>query len=276
MTIQRSLSSQEVKQSTLFLIATPIGNQQELSFRSIQVLKKVHHILCEDTRKTQLLLKKNGIVSKKLISYHRFNEQQQLKTCWKLLQDQQDLVLVSDAGTPVIADPGARLVRWVQQNHFRIEPVGSSCAAVTAFMCSGIISNSFYFVGFLPRTNFQRMKYFKKLSKLQVPIIFYESPKRIMFCINNIVQLFPHAELFVAKDIAKNHQTFIWGDSYEVQQDMQQVVLKGEFTVVMVFHQWVDKTIERKQTKKILESYQIAPQISNKIIQDMIKAQLLK
>lgn len=81
MTIQRPLSPQEVKQSTLFLIPTPIGHQQELSFGSIRVLKKVHHILCEDTRKTQLLFKKNGIVSKKLISYHRFNEQQQLKTC---------------------------------------------------------------------------------------------------------------------------------------------------------------------------------------------------
>src|SRR3989338_5264724 len=164
---------------TLYIVATPIGNLGDISFRAIEVLKSVNHVLCEDTRVTRVLLDHYGITTP-TISYHQHSEEKKVRKIRELLEEGKNLALVTDAGTPGISDPGNKLVEFlVRSSEFGVIPIPGVSAVVTALSISGFPTDKFIFLGFPPHKK-GRKTFFKNISKIEDTVVFYESKHRIL------------------------------------------------------------------------------------------------
>jgi len=222
----------EVSPGTLFIIATPIGNLEDITFRAVNVLKTVDLIAAEDTRRTRILLNAYSI-SASLTSYHDHNKERQGKRLLKKLLSGQSIALVSDAGTPGISDPGYYLVNLAIQNDIIVTPVPGVSAIITALSVSGLPSDRFSFEGFLPKKVNLRRKYIHKLINEERTIILYESPHRIMATLQDFLEICGERWIVVARELTKVYEEIVRGPLSGVLKKLNEKKRKGEFTILV-------------------------------------------
>ncbi len=217
----------------LYVVATPIGNLQDITLRALDVLGSVDIIAAEDTRKTGRLLKNRGIQGR-FISYHEHNEQQRCPLLIKKLESGLSVAIVSNAGTPSISDPGFRLVQSAIERNIKIIPIPGAAAVVTALSASGLPSDGFVFIGFLARKKGQRAKKLKTLQNVPWTLIFYESPKRITRLIDDILTLLGDRSAVLAREMTKRHEEFVRGRLSDLLQNLnERSNIKGECTLLV-------------------------------------------
>jgi len=221
--------------ATLYIVATPIGNLDDMSLRAIEVLKKVHRIAAEDTRHSRRLLQHYGIDTS-MLSLHEHNEQHAAEGVIRLLLQGKSMALISDAGTPLISDPGFSLVRACREHGIRVSPVPGSSALIAALSVSGLPTDRFRFEGFLPRTQATRISKLEALKKESATLVFYESSHRIAHSLEALVQVFGgERSACVARELTKQYEDVFHGSLDElgkrVQEDENRQ--KGEFVLVV-------------------------------------------
>ena len=237
----------------LYIVATPIGNIGDISVRAREVLQDVHKIAAEDTRHSKPLLQKLGIDTK-LISYHDFsNEAVALGIIDELLQG-NSIALVSDAGTPLISDPGYKLVSLARQSGISVLPIPGASSVTAALSVSGLATDRFAFEGFLPKKPGARQKLLRDLKKEERTVVFFESTHRIVDCLRDMSKIFPVGkQVFVAREISKKFETHFLGSASEclqwVESDKDQQ--KGEF--VLVFQGSKESEIEAARQEAALK-----------------------
>lgn len=217
----------------LYIIATPIGNLQDISARALETLKGVDYILCEDTRHTQKLLSFYNI-SKKLVSYHQHSDQRKINHILDLLKEGNDIALVSDAGTPGISDPGNRLINLAIEeiDELVVVPIPGPCALITALSVSGFATDRFIFYGFIPQKK-GRQKMLEQITKDSLASVFYESNHRIYKTINALRELNLEKKIVVCRELTKKFETIYRGTAEDILPLMKGNNIKGEFVVVV-------------------------------------------
>ncbi|MFZ2208661.1 MAG: 16S rRNA (cytidine(1402)-2'-O)-methyltransferase [Porticoccaceae bacterium] len=201
---------------TLYVVATPIGNLADMVPRALDILKTVALVAAEDTRHSGRLLRHFGIATR-LVSYHDRGEADQGEAVLAALADGRDVALISDAGTPLISDPGYRLVRAARAAGFAVSPVPGACAAVAALSVAGLPSDRFVFEGFLPARAGERLRRLEALAQEPRTLIFYEAPHRIQETLADIATVFgAERELVLGREISKAFETFLTGSAAEV------------------------------------------------------------
>jgi 16S rRNA (cytidine1402-2'-O)-methyltransferase len=221
---------------TLYIVATPIGNLEDITLRAIRVLKEVDTILCEDTRTTRTLLNKYEIKTK-CISYHAHSTENKSNAILELLKDGKNLALVSDAGTPCISDPGVLLVSQVRTefgSNAKVVPIPGASALVTALCASGVSVADFTFLGFLPHKK-GRETLFKEIAKSDRPMVFYESSHRILKALESLHKECPKKNITIARELTKIYEEFITGTAEELSAILvgDKNKQKGEFVVIV-------------------------------------------
>ena len=217
---------------TLYLVATPIGNLEDITLRGLRVLRECDVVAAEDTRHSGQLLKHFGI-SKPLLSYFEFNEARRSEEIIERLRRGEKVVLVTDAGSPGISDPGERVVKAAIAAGFRVEAVPGACALVAALTASGLPTDEFHFVGFLPHKSGQRRKKLESLKTAPGTLVLYESPYRIEKLMVELAEVFPEREVVLARELTKKFEEFLRGKPAELLALAGKRSLKGE-VVVMV------------------------------------------
>ncbi len=218
---------------TLYLVATPIGNLEDITFRAVRLLKEVDLIACEDTRQTRRLLDHYGVQTP-LVSYHEHNEQQRASDLVERICAGASVAVVSDAGMPLLADPGYRVVRAAIAAGIRVEPVPGPSAAIAALSASGLPTDAFRFGGFLPARASQRRRVLEAARSEQTTMIFYEAPHRILQTLADIAGLMPTRPVVVARELTKVHEEFLRGTAAELLRDLQErPAVKGEITLLI-------------------------------------------
>lgn len=237
----------------LYIVATPIGNLEDFSPRAIKTLKNVDQIAAEDTRHSQKLLKHFGIITP-LVSLHEHNESTSSKMLLDCLKKNQSIALISDAGTPLINDPGYRLVKLVREHKIPVIPIPGPCALITALCASGLACENFIFEGFLPGKSIARQKKLLEFLYETRTIIFYEAPHRILPLINDMLDVLgPKRYVVLARELTKTFET-IHGDNLEqlkiwLNSDKNQQ--KGEFVVLVKGAEYLSPN--EIDTQRILE-----------------------
>jgi len=218
--------------STLYLVATPIGNLEDITLRALRVLRECDVVAAEDTRRTGQLLK-HFAITKPLLSYFQFNEARRSEEIIERLRQGEKVALVTDAGSPGISDPGERVVRAAITAGFRVESVPGPCALVAALTASGLPTDEFHFVGFLPHKSGQRRNKLESLRPIPGTLVFYESPYRIEKLLAEMVEVFPEREVVLARELTKKFEEFLRGKPAELLALLQKRPLKGEFVVLV-------------------------------------------
>lgn len=219
---------------TLYLVATPIGNLEDITLRALRTLKECDVIAAEDTRRTGVLLKHFGI-SKPMLSYFQFNEAKRSEEIIERLRLGEKIALVTDAGSPGISDPGEKVVKASIAAGFRVESVPGPSALVAALTASGLSTEEFHFVGFLPHKSGQRRKKLESLTGFEGTLILYESPYRIEKLLNELKEIFPERSVVLARELTKKFEEYLRGEAAELLEQLRHRSIKGEF-VVMIGH----------------------------------------
>lgn len=216
---------------TLYIVATPIGNLDDITIRAINTLKKADIIAAEDTRHTLKLLNHLEI-SKPLISYHRHNEETKSDVLIEKLNDGQNIALVCDAGTPGICDPGEEVIKKCIEHDINVVPIPGACALINSLICSGINTSKFTFLGFLSLNKKIREKELEEIKKSKKTVIIYEAPHKLQTTINDLQKILEKdRKVTLAREITKIHEEFIRGNIDEVKQKSQD--LKGEMVIII-------------------------------------------
>ena len=215
----------------LYIVSTPIGNLKDITIRALSILKNCDIIACEDTRVTRKLLSSYEIKSKNLISVHEYSSQQKLIFLIDKIKKGKSIALVSDAGTPIISDPGIKLVILAINNDIKITPIPGPSAVTASLVGSGLTSEKFLFVGFLPNKKNQRINELKKYKKVDFLLIFYESAKRIKKTIIDMFSVFGNRRCVIARELTKYYETFYRGDLNKFKKI--KINLKGEITIII-------------------------------------------
>ena len=225
--------NKEPESGVLYIVGTPIGNLDDISKRASNILKGVSIIACEDTRTTGKLLNHLKI-SNKLISYHKYSPKDRIRYLISRLDKGDSIALVSEAGMPLISDPGDFLVRSVKDNNFDVICIPGPCAALTGLVSSGINSSPFTFYGFIPRTKKDRDEIFKSIVNNQFTSIIYESPKRVMKLLKDLRDhCGEEREFAVLKELTKKHEKH-WGFTItNIIKELESIEHKGEFTIIV-------------------------------------------
>lgn len=217
----------------LYVVATPIGNLEDITYRAVRVLGAADLIACEDTRQTRKLLEHYGI-HKPTISYHEHNELERTPDLVSKLAAGTVIALVSDAGVPLISDPGYRLVKAAVEMGIPVEPVPGASAALAALAASGLPTDAFHFGGFLPSKPGQRAHALEELAEEQATLIFYEAPHRIVETLETIERVLGPRQVVVAREITKVHEEFLRGSASEVRAHLlARDFIKGEITLLI-------------------------------------------
>lgn len=217
----------------LYVVATPIGNLEDMSLRAIRVLKEVSVIACEDTRHTRKLLAHYGIETP-VLSCHEHNEAARAAEIAARLERGETVALVSDAGTPLVEDPGYRVVALAVERGFKVEPVPGPCAAVAALSASGLPTDAFFFGGFLPAKAAKRRARLQELSRLPATLVFYEAPHRILETLADCRDLLGSRRAVVARELTKLHEEFLRGTFDEVRAELaRRPAVKGELVLLV-------------------------------------------
>lgn len=214
----------------LYIVATPIGNLEDITLRAIRILKSVDLIAAEDTRHTLKLLNHLEI-SKPLISNHRHNEEMKTNVLIQKLLTGQDIALVSDAGTPGICDPGEAVIKHCIEKGIDVIPIPGACAMVNALVASGIDTKEFTFLGFLPLNKKLRKEKLHKIEKSKETIILYEAPHKLMPTLKDLEQILEDRQIVLARELTKIHEEFIRGNAREIMEKAEN--LKGEIVLII-------------------------------------------
>lgn len=226
-------SSTGTEPGTLYVVATPIGNLKDITLRALDVLKSVDWIAAEDTRHTGILLKAYDI-SARLISCHEFNENERIDELIRLLVSGRSVALVSDAGTPLVSDPGFRLVRAAATQRLPVVPIPGPCAAIAGLSISGFPTDAFVFLGFAPKKPLERITFLKSLEHESKTLIFYESTKRIQRFLEELASVFGDRFAVLCRELTKLHEEVLRGTLLSIRNDIQsRNVLKGELTLIV-------------------------------------------
>lgn len=239
--------------STLYLVATPIGNLEEMTFRSINILKSVKLVACEDTRNTKILLNHYEI-NTPLISCHEHNEKIMCEKIISVLKEGNDVALVSDAGYPLISDPGSILVNEVLENNFNVTTISGPCAFLNALVSSNLDLSSFTFIGFLEAKSSQRKKQLNNLKEKKETLIFYESVHRIEDTLKDMLEVLGDRKITLARELTKKFEEYTRGSISEVISSLNEFS-KGEFVIVVEGNKEVNELSEEfiiEEVKKLI------------------------
>ena len=218
---------------TLYIVATPIGNLEDLTMRALRVLREVDLIACEDTRQTSKLLGHFG-VAKPVISYYEHNESARAVELVNRIKSGANIALVTDAGTPLLSDPGYRLVRAAIDASLMVVPIPGVSAAVTALSAAGLPTDEFRFCGFLPARSSQRRKRLEALADESCTLVFYETPHRILEALDEIENVMGARPVVVARELTKLHEEFLRGTAAEIRGQLAaRPAVKGEITLLI-------------------------------------------
>lgn len=231
--LQKAVES--IEKQTLYVVATPIGNLADITLRALAVLQKADIICAEDTRVTAQLLSAYGIQGK-LVSVREHNEQQMADKIIAHLSDGLSVAQVSDAGTPAVCDPGAKLAARVREAGFKVVPVVGASAVMGALSVAGVTESDFYFNGFLPPKAGERQKLLAKWAESDFPIVMFETPHRIEASLADMVAQFPERRLTLAREITKTFETFLSGTVAEIQAALKNDSNQTRGEMVLVLH----------------------------------------
>lgn len=220
---------------TLYILSTPIGNLKDISFRALEILKDVDYVLCEDTRVTGKLLG-HFVIKQNLASFTDFSEVEKIPKVIDDLKSGKNIALVSDAGTPLVSDPGFKLVREAVNEEIKVESVPGACAAIAALTVSGLPTDKFMFVGYPPKKEGKRKEFFEKIKAsreiISSSIIVYESPYRMIKTLDTIRSVFGDIDIVVCRELTKMHQEIRREKISESIRHFSSIASKGEFVIV--------------------------------------------
>ncbi len=217
---------------TLYLVATPIGNLEDITLRALRTLRECDVVAAEDTRHSGQLLKHFGI-SKPMLSYFQFNEAKRSEEIIERLRHGEKVALITDAGSPGISDPGERVVNAALAAGLRVEPVPGPCALIAGLTASGLSTEQFLFVGFLPHKSGQRKKRLESLKEMSATLVFYESPYRIGKLLEELAELFPERTVVLGRELTKRFEEFVRGKPGELRERFSKNAARGEFVVMV-------------------------------------------
>ena len=233
---------------TLYLVATPIGNLEDITFRAIRILKEVDLIAAEDTRQTLKLLNHYEI-NKPLISYHRHNEEVKQEVLIQKLKEGQNIALVSDAGTPVISDPGEVIVKEALKEDIKVIPIPGACALINALIASGLDTKEFSFYGFLSLNKKLRKEKLQEIRKENKTIILYEAPHKLTSTLKDLSEILEDRKIVVARELTKIHEEFLRGTASEILENYPEP--KGEHIILIEGNKIKEETEEQKNIKEM-------------------------
>lgn len=225
----------------LYLIATPIGNLGDITYRAVKTLGEVDIIAAEDTRHSLKLLNYLGI-SKPMISYHRHNEDTKTELLIKILKEDKDIGLITDAGTPGISDPGEEVVKEAIKENIEVISIPGACALINALIASGLNTKEFAFYGFLPLDKKLRNEKLEDIKNQNKTIIFYEAPHRLEKTLEEMLKTFGDIDIVIAKELTKIHEEFIRGNISDILPELQDI--KGEYIILFEMHSKTKQEIE--------------------------------
>lgn len=226
------MQTDHIHTGTLYVVATPLGNLEDITLRAIRILKESGAIACEDTRRASILLRHLDISAKRLISYHNYNEPAAIRQIVALLEEGTDVSLITDAGTPVISDPGYALLHELHNRGLQVIPVPGPSAVTAALSACPLPVNNFYFAGFLPHKKGRKSK-LEYLAALQTTFVVYESPFRIMKLLDELSNVMADARIFIGREMTKIHEEYLTGTIEEMRQRLGDGKTRGEFVVVV-------------------------------------------
>lgn len=216
----------------LYLIATPIGNRQDITLRALTVLKEVDYVLAEDTRKTGLLLKCFDI-DKPLVSFFEHNEQKRIPRVLADLEKGNNVALVSSAGSPTISDPGFRLVRECRRKNIPVTSLPGASSLINALVLSSLPHDKFTFLGYAPRKKSQRVKLFKQIETWECPVVFFESPFRLVSSLEKLIEAIGNRRVTIAREMTKKFEQILEDSAEEALVYFRQRKPKGEIVVII-------------------------------------------
>ncbi|WML42507.1 16S rRNA (cytidine(1402)-2'-O)-methyltransferase [Neobacillus sp. PS3-40] len=229
---QQKSFDQEEHKAILYLVPTPIGNLEDMSFRAVRILKEVDFIAAEDTRNTKKLCNYFEITTP-LVSYHEHNKETSGEKLIEKLKEGLKIALVSDAGMPTISDPGFELVSAALKENLTVVPLPGANAALTSLIASGLPSQPFYFYGFLNRQRKEKKKELERLKKQSDTIVFYESPHRLKETLNLMLEILGDRNTALCRELTKRYEEFIRGTLTEVNEWARQDEIRGEFCIII-------------------------------------------
>ena len=229
----------------IYLVATPIGNLEDITLRAIRILKEADIVVAEDTRQTLKLLNHMEI-SKPMISYHRHSTENKLEEIIEKVKQGNNIALVSDAGTPVISDPGEDIVKRAIEENIELVPIPGPCALITALIASGIDAKEFTFLGFLPLNKKSRKDKLNEIKNAKKTIILYEAPHKLKETLKDLTEITENRNIVLARELTKIHEEFVTGTAEELIEKMQEP--KGEFVIVIDKNEEEDKDIFENMT----------------------------
>jgi 16S rRNA (cytidine1402-2'-O)-methyltransferase len=239
---------------TLFLVATPIGNLEDISMRALRVLREARLVAAEDTRQTQKLLNRYEITPPRVLSYHEHNQISRLDEILGALAE-GDVALVSDAGTPGLNDPGYELVRAALTAGFQVSCVPGASAPLAALVASGLPTDSFAFFGYLPRRRVERRRRLEEVAQLPYTLIFLETPHRLVESLADMAQVLGgNRPLAVARELTKLHEEILRGTVAGAQNHFSEVEPRGEFTLVVGGAEVKDETWTEERLEELLRA----------------------
>jgi 16S rRNA (cytidine1402-2'-O)-methyltransferase len=245
----------------LYVVATPLGNRDDITLRALNILREVDLIAAEDTRKTRGFLTLHTIKNN-LISYHEHNEAERTPSLIAKLQKGVSIALVSNAGTPTVSDPGYRLIEAALDNHLSVIPIPGVCAATAALSVAGLPTESFIFVGFLAKKKAKRLRQLTELASEPRTLIFYESPRRILTLLNETIDAMGNRRGILAREMTKLHEEFIRGRLSEIADKLEdRNNIKGECTLLVAGND-SDKNQSWPKVRQQIEAAVVAGQNS--------------
>ena len=239
---------------SLYIVSTPIGNLNDITFRAIEVLNKVHICASEDTRISSVLFKKYNI-NCKLTSYHKFSEKSKVNKLIDVLKSGKDIALISDAGTPLISDPGQFLVEAAIENQIRIIPIPGATSVITALSVSGFKLENFTFYGFFPRKSKERKVLLKKIATSSGPSVLFESGRRLEKLFDSLSdELQPDCRILVARELTKLHETLYRSELHKIKEILleSEFGMKGEFVIIIDGYEEDSGEFLMEEEKRIL------------------------
>lgn len=242
----------ENNQPTLYLVATPIGNLEDITFRAIKVLKEVDLIAAEDTRHTLQLLN-HFEINKPLISYHRHNEEMKAPELIKQILEGKNIAIVTDAGTPGISDPGEEIVKQAIQNEINVIPIPGACAFVNSLIVSGLPTKEFSFFGFLPLNKKNRKEVLEKIAKENKTVILYEAPHKLQNTLKDLLEKLGDVPVCLVRELTKVHEEKIYGTLTNIQEKCKEP--KGEFVIILDLNGKQEEKTQKDYSSMSLEEH---------------------
>lgn len=242
---------QNKSRGVLYICPTPIGNLKDITYRVMECLNYVDIIACEDTRESKKLLDFLEI-DKKTTSYHKFNQEEKGKIIIEKLKEGKNIALITDAGTPTISDPGSYLVADAVKSKIDVTSLPGPSAVITALAATGFRCDNFFFQGFLPRKGPERQIAISRMTTLNCPVVFYESPNRLYKTMEEIAARGTHLNVVIARELTKVYEEYIRGTAKELLEKLKDKKIKGEVTVIVEGGILSEEELTEKEIEELL------------------------